>query len=151
MRRDRLIKGKVILGCVLLATGLAGAAPALGQEGGAYYTPEGEPPPSVPDYAFRDGEVYVDGDLAIGCREFAGSFEEGYDEWGDQAQARRVLEQCERAGMPTLRLPEEVRREIRQDAPNAAVPETGGVSPASLAAGLFLTSAGVCLLALRAI
>lgn len=132
----------------MLAMLLFIAAPALAQEGGAFFSQKGEPTPSPPDYAYRNGEVYVDGDEVLDCRTFVESFDKGYDEFGDQAQARRVLARCEQAGTPTVRPPAEVRRDIRQDAPNNSLPETGGVPLSFLAAGVFLTGAG--LLALRA-
>ncbi len=140
----------VTVAVAMLGAGALAATPAGAQgEGRALgYPMGGKPPPSPPDYAFRDGEVYVDGDEVIGCREFAEQFDEGYDEWGDQAQARRVLERCEQAGFPALQVPTEVRQEIRQDARPAVLPETGGVSPPLLTAGLLLTSAAV-LFALR--
>lgn len=132
---------------------LGAAAPTLAQEGGdrpggsgeAFgYPAGGEPPPPPSDYAYRDGAVLVSGDSAVGCREFVEDFDEGYDEYGDQAQAKRVIERCKQAGLPDLTVPPEVRREIRQD----ELSETGGASP-FLAVGLLLT--GIGLFALRRI
>lgn len=137
---------------IMVATIVGAAAPALAQEGGGRpgsneafgYPAGGEPPPPPPDYAYRDEEVYVSGDLVVGCREFVENFDEGYDEYGDQTQAKSVIERCEQAGLPTLRIPPEVRREIRYD----ELSETGGASP-FLATGLLLMCIG--LLALRGI
>ncbi len=139
---------------------LGAAAPTLAQEGGdrpggsgeAFgYPAGGEPPPPPSDYAYRDGAVLVSGDSAVGCREFVEDFDEGYDEYGDQAQAKRVIEQCKQAGLPSSPVPPEVRQEIRQDrqeSRHAELSETGGASP-FLAVGLLLT--GIGLFALRRI
>lgn len=139
------MKNVGVLGLALAAAMLVVAAPAVaqeGREGGAFSYPMGGPisdgyPP--PDYAYRNGEVYVDGDEALDCRTFAKSFDEGYDEWGNQAQAGRVLERCRRAGLPSGNPPPGVRAEIRAD----ALAETGGLPLLPLAAGaLLLASAG---------
>ncbi len=124
--------------CLLLAVS-GGAAWAQGEGGATGYPVGGNPPPPPPDYRYLKGEVYIDGDLVIGCREFAEDFEGFYDERGDQEQARRVLEQCERAGLPGLRIPAEVRAEMRAD----ALPETGGAPVMVLLAGLLLAGAGL--------
>lgn len=133
---------------------LAAAGPAVAQEKGAMIDnpTDGKPPSPPPDYSYYKGEVYVDGDLVIGCREFVEDFEGGYYRDGDQRQARRVLEKCERAGSPAnpQRPPAEVRQEIRQDARQVAqqreLSKTGGAPALSFAAGL-LTVLGAGLVA----
>ncbi len=117
MGRSRAMKIGTILAAVvamLLGVAALAAAPAEaqeGREGGAFSYPLGGPSPDgypPPDYAYRNGEVYVDGDEVLDCRTFVESFDEGYDKFGDQAQAERVLEQCERAGLPSGSPPPEV-------------------------------------------
>lgn len=157
--------GRRIMAAALLAAALALAAwsaPAAAQEGGASasasasaaqgYPAGGEPPPPPPDYAYRNGEVYVDGDEVLDCRTFVESFDEGYDEYGDQGQARRVLERCEQAGSPDgVDVPPEVRAEIRADRRLGGVPETGGAPALPLGIGLLLaSSAGLLAFARRA-
>ena len=148
----------------LLAAALALAAwpaPGAAQEGGANasasasaaqgYPAGGEPPPPPPDYAYRNGEVYVDGDEVLDCRTFVESFDEGYDEYGDQEQAQRVLERCEQAGSPDdMDIPPEVRAEIRADRRLGGLPDTGGVPALPLGIGLLLASAGLLVFARRA-
>lgn len=140
---------------MLLGVGALAATPVVaqeGREGGAFSYPLGGPIPDgypPPDYAYKNGEVYVDGDEVLDCRTFVASFDEGYDEFGDQAQAKRVLERCGRAGLPSGSPPPEVRAEIRADRRAEALPETGGLAPAALllAAGVPLVTG--CLLASR--
>ena len=154
--------GTMVVAAVAMMLGALAAAPAgaqEGREGGAIgYPIGGEPPPPPPDYAYRDGEVYVDGDEMLDCRTFAQSFDGGYDEFGDQAQAERVLERCERAGFPSADPPPEVRAEIRADrhaARDAArdaeqLPATGGVPTLPLATGVLLAGSGLLVLRARA-
>lgn len=152
MGRSRVMKIGTVLAAVvamLLGAGALAGGPAeaqAGREGGAFSYP---PPPPPPDYAYRNGEVYVDGDEVLDCRTFAESFDEGYDEFGDQAQAERVLERSERAGLPSGDVPPEVRAEIRAYLRAEALPETGGLAPAAplLIAGVSLVAG--CLLASR--
>jgi hypothetical protein len=148
----------------LLAAALALAAwpaPAVAQEGGAnasasasaaqVYPAGGEPPPGSPDYAFDGGEVVVSGDSVVSCRDFVDTFDQGYDEYGDQEQARRVLERCEQAGSPDdMDIPPEVRAEIRADRRLGGLPETGGVPAVPLGIGLLIASAGLLVFARRA-
>ncbi len=122
-----------VVGLLFLAVG-GGAAWAQGEEGAVIGNPS-----AIPDYAYFKGEVYVDGDEVVSCRQFAEDFEGFYSERGNQGQAKRALEQCERAGMPGLRIPAEVRAEMRGD----ALPQTGGASPLPLVAGLLLAGAGL--------
>ena len=135
MRKTALLLA--VVGLLLAASGGA----AWAQEGGAVIGNPigGKPSPPIPDYAYRDGEVYVDGDEVLDCHTFAESFDKGYDQWGNQKQARYVLAQCKRAGLPSADLPPEVRREIRQD----ALPETGGAPVMVLLSGLLLAGAGI--------
>ena len=144
MRKTALL---LVVGALVLA--VAGGAASAQEEGGATgYPAGGKPPPPPPDYAFRKGEVYIDGDLVIGCHEFVEDFEGFYDERGDQAQAKRVLERCVEAGSPGLRIPAEIRGEIRRDTREGGLPETGGAPVTVLLAGLLLV-AGAGLGALR--
>ena len=130
----------MVLGTIALAS-----TPSVAQEEreAQVYRPGEKPPPPPPDYAYFKGEVYIDGDFVISCREFAEDFERVYDEYGVQAQAQRVLKQCEQAGMPGMRIPAEVRAEIRQDARGGMLPETGGALLSLLAAGLLLAGTGL--------
>ena len=140
------MRKKVSLLLAVVAFLLLGfASGASAQEGGAFGYPAGsKPPPPPPDYAYRGGEVYVSGDSVIGCNEFVEAFEDGYDEWDDQAQARRVLERCKEAGLPGLRPPAEVRQEIqRGSAREGTLPDTGGNPVLPLVVGLLLAGAAL--------
>ena len=153
---------RILAAALLASLALAawGTVPAAAQEGGAdasasasaaqAYPAGGEPPEPPPDYAFDDGVVYVSGDEAISCREFVRYFDQGYDEYGDQEQAQRVLEKCEQAGSPgATDIPPEVRAEIRREAVGGALPETGGISALPAAAGVLLSAAGLLALVCR--
>lgn len=141
------MKKRAILVAALLAMMLATAAPALAQEdegqsgsGGATgYPAGGTPPPPPQDYAFNeDGMVVVDGDQVLDCRTFVGAFDEGFDDYGDQAQAERVLERCKGVS---------VSSEPPQDSGAETLPETGGVPALPFATGVL--PAGAVLFVLR--
>lgn len=136
--------------CLEVGVPLEGASASASTAQG--YPAGGEPPPPSPDYAYRNGEVYVDGDEVLDCRTFVESFDGGYDEFGDQAQARRVLERCEQAGSPDgVDVPPEVRAEIKADRRLGGLPETGGAPALPLGVGLLLaSSAGLLVFARRA-
>lgn len=130
----------LVVGALVLA--FAGGA-ASAQEGGQA-APTGEPlPPPPSDYAYVKGEIYKEGDLMIGYREFVEDFEGFWDERGDQGQARSVLERCVEADSPGLRIPVEVSREIQRDARQGALPETGDAPVMVLLCGLLLAGAGL--------
>lgn len=140
----------VILVALVLALAVSASAQEGGNEGASAYPEGGEAPAPAPDYQYRDGTVIVGGDNTIDCRSFAAFFADGsYDRYGDQEQARRALEQCERAGLPAFRPPAEVRRDIRQDALSGTLPETGGVPLPLLAPAAMLLASAAGLLALR--
>ena len=113
----------VALGAFLL---LAGGAGALG-------LPDASKPPPK-DYAYRNGKVIIGGDVVVPCRSF--DTEEKLDFYPEnargeaQAQAERVLEQCEQAGHVTL-------------------PGTGGGTLPLLAAGLLVVCADLGLVAIH--
>ncbi len=87
----RAAKGAVLLAVVLAVMAAVLATPAPAQVSG--FNP--------PDYVFEEGgTVVIDGDAKTDCRSFASFLEDGYFESGDtSAGARRVLEQCEEAGL----------------------------------------------------
>ena len=91
-------------------------------------------PPSqgpVKDYAYRNGKVIIGGDVVVPCRSFASAEFYPSDATDEaQAQAERVLEQCEQAG-------------------HGALPRTGGGSSALLAAGVLLVCAGLGLVSIH--
>jgi hypothetical protein len=85
------------------------------------------------EYSYRNGKVFIGGDVVIDCRTFASESSEFYPEAatsGARAQAERVLEQCEQAG-------------------HVALPGIGGGSAPLFAAGLLLVCAGLGLLAIH--
>ena len=88
--RLRALASGVVLVLVLGGCCVAvAAAPALADVTG------GDPP----DYVLEeDGTVVIDGDLATDCRSFASSVPRANDA-PDLEQARRVLVQCEEAGL----------------------------------------------------
>jgi len=141
------MKQTILAVVAAIVLGSAAADPGAAQESGAQASPVGgKPPPPPADYAYIKGEVYIDGDLVIGCREFAEDFEGFYDERGDQGQARSVLERCKEAGLPGLRIPAEVRQEIQRDTGKGGLPDTGGSPILPLAAGLLLSGVGLLVL-----
>lgn len=84
---------------LMLAMGaflLAGGAGALG-------LPDAELPPPK-DYAYRNGKVFIGGDVVVPCRIFASEYSEYVYPTNatSRAQAERVLEQCEQAGHEAL-------------------------------------------------
>jgi Ca2+-binding RTX toxin-like protein len=103
----------VALGAFLL---LAGGAGALG-------LPDASKPPPK-DYAYRNGKVIIGGDVVVPCRSF--DTEEKLDFYPEnargeaQAQAERVLEQCEQAGHVS-----HSRGAAAEEEPGAAAEEDG--------------------------
>lgn len=89
-----------------------------------------------PDYVLEeDGTVVIDGDVATDCRSFAG-FQPSADGDPNREQARRVLEQCEEAGLlppgsttPSASASSEVSA---ADGEGGALPDTGGPGLAAL-------------------
>ena len=82
---------------LLLAMGaflLAGGVEALGLPDSKLPQPK--------DYAYRNGKVIMGGDFVVDCRSFASGFYPRDATGEAQAQADRVLEQCEQAGHVAL-------------------------------------------------
>lgn len=96
----------------------------------------------LPDYAFDDGTVVIEGDAATTCPSFAAFLGQGYFESGDvSAGAQRVLGRCVEAGL----LDPEVAASAAGGA-GGRLPETGGPSPAVLplcASAALLAAGGV--------
>lgn len=174
----------LVVGAVLAAAVLA--APALAQvavEGG------GDTQDPIPDFVFEEDGVFgedgasvvIDGDVVTDCRSFAGEFAGGgvptADADSDLGQARRVLEQCEEAGLldsggsappsspdpatadatatatatATAEADDEESATASASAEAEALPDTGGVSPAPLAVLPALLLAGAGVMAVRVV
>ncbi len=87
-------KGAVLIVAAMVAA--LAASPALAQT--ADLPGGGSEPP--PKYAFDGETVIIEGDAATTCSSFAAFLDQGYFESGDPSTgARRVLEQCEDAGL----------------------------------------------------
>ena len=127
-------KGPVFLAAVLATMAVAFlAAPALADVAGGG---------DIPDYALQeDGTVLIDGDLATDCRSFDGGPIPPADGDPDREQARRVLEQCEEAG-----LLDSGRGDPGASAVNGeggGLPDTGGPDlPALLFVAVLVAAAG---------
>lgn len=144
---------------LVLAVLLLAAAPAFAQEDDvssmpATGFPAGSPPPpgppgsNIPDYEFRDGWVYIDGDMGVNCEGFAASIDVERTPAGDiPAEAFKALEGCAEAGL----LPPSVAAKVRasSDSPpdgGDELPDTGGPAlPALACASAALVAAGVLL------
>lgn len=110
-------KGAVLIVAAIVAA--LAASPALAQT--ADLPGGGSEPP--PKYAFDGETVIIEGDAATTCSSFAAFLDQGYFESGEISPgARRVLEQCEDAGLL---------------APGSAAPgaSTGGSVSASASSG----------------
>jgi len=108
--------------------------------------PPGPPGSGIPDYEFRGGWVYIDGDIAVNCEGFAAGIDMERTPEGDvPAGVLRALEGCAEAGL----LPPSVAAKVRASSDGGdELPNTGGPAPpalllcasaALLAAGALLT------------
>lgn len=120
----------VTLLCMASVLGFGSLAPTHAQDGGKLAGPpqyqptedaealaqpiNGPPTPDPVDFVLLEGGmIIVDGDTNTHCRWFASDLEQGFHRNLDQGLARRVLEQCEQAGLST-------------SSAQATLPDTGG-------------------------
>ena len=122
---------------------------------GAFARQEGSPPSpgppgsNIPDYEFRGGWVYIDGDIGVNCEGFAGGIDYERTPAGDiPAGVLKALEGCAKACL----LPSSVVASVRASTedPTAGgreeLPGTGGPAlPALLCASAALLAAGALL------
>lgn len=136
-----------VLVATLGAAGLLAADSALAQTSGGF-----------PDYVLEeDGTVRIDGDVTTDCFSFATALERGYYESGNlSAGARRVLDQCEEAGLldtgggtPSASASASASEPAGRE--DAALPETGGVALPPLFVVALLMASAAALLAFRKI
>lgn len=114
---------------------LAFVTPALAQAEktysmGAFAVPEGETGLSgsgIPDYEFEDGWVYIQGDIALDCPDFASSID--YERTPDgavPAGVLRALDDCARAGLLSSSVAASVRASSNATVGGGGLPDTGG-------------------------